>query len=99
MDGKVTGNSVLVVKHFVGSFYDPTHGLHSVCATLTGTKDYVQLATFSQNELEGGILCTQYLYGNSKNVKAVAHQVSVLDESLEKVFKPLLTNTEEPEAA
>lgn len=95
---KVTGNSVLVVKHFVGSFYDPTHGLHSVCATLTGTKDYVHLATFSQNELDGGILCTQYLYGNSKNVAAVAHQVSILDESLEKVFKPLLKSTE-PEAA
>ena len=95
---KQVGKSVLLVKHFVGSFYDPTHGLHSVCATLTGTKDYVHLATFSQNELDGGILCTQYLYGNSKDVKAFAHQIAVLDESLEKVFKPLLKSSE-PEAA
>lgn len=87
---KQVGKSVLLVKHFVGSFYDPTHGLHSVCATLTGTEGYVHMATFSQRELDGAILCTQYIYGQAKQVATVAHQTAVLDESLEVVFKPLL---------
>ena len=89
-----TNKSVPVIKHFVGNFYDPTHGLHSVYATATGIEEFIHLSTASQQEHNGGILLTHYLFGQEEAVAQIAGEMAALDAGMKKVFMPLLKSKE-----
>mgnify|MGYP003084249440 FL=1 len=100
MEREINGADMMI-KRFVGRLYVPAHGLHLVCATLTGGKNFMHLGTHSQQDFDGAWLNSAFFYGNLDAIKAVANQTVEMESSHWEAYKAILKvgETKEDEAA
>ena len=96
MEREINGADMMV-KRFVGRLYVPAHGLHLVCATLTGGKNFMHLGAYSQQEFDGAWLNSAFFYGNLDAIKAVANQTVEMESSHWEAYKAILKAGEEAE--
>ena len=89
MEREINGADMMV-KRFVGRLYVPAHGLHLVCATLTGGKNFMHLGAYSQQEFDGAWLNSAFFYGNLDAIKAVANQTVEMESSHWEAYKAIL---------
>lgn len=100
MEKEINGADMMI-KRYVGRLYVPAHGLHLVCATLTGGKNFMHLGAYSQQEFDGAWLNSAFFYGNLDAIKAVANQTVEMESSHWEAYKAILKagETAEGEAA